>query len=262
MGNNEINLAFAGYNRLFREGLRLLLGARFDIVNEAESFVDALRAMQADALNIHLLIGDPGSHSRTELDALSLISRQFPETKIIILTSETNQVMLDTVLKSGAAGVLSNDISGTALLYCIEIVLLGERIVPTFMPPAVRNTAHVASPPPPIANGVSELTASLSTREREILQCLVNGLSNKLISRELSMSESTVKVHLKMMLRKLRIQNRTQAAVWALNHGILQNNSRKIELVELEENSDQVIYADPLLRQRSDSLQALPSIQH
>jgi len=70
MDGTSINLMFVGYNRLFREGLRLLVGARFNIVKEADSFEEALKILQAEELNVHLLIGDPGVHMSSELDAI------------------------------------------------------------------------------------------------------------------------------------------------------------------------------------------------
>jgi two-component system nitrate/nitrite response regulator NarL len=177
--------------------------------------------------------------------------------------------MLDTVLKNGAGGVLSNDISTTALLYSIEIVLLGERIVPTILPSGGRISAPAPSCALALDTDILGLGASLSARERQILHCLVDGLPNKLIARQLGITESTVKVHLKVLLRKLRIQNRTQAAVWALNHGFFQNDDLQIESREPGVSLDQE--ADPNLpdRTRADSVQPIainghikmPSIQ-
>src|SRR6202021_2892549 len=104
---------------------------------------------------------------------VSEVSSQFPQAKIIVLAPETNQFMLDTVLQNGVGGVLSNDISATALLYSIEIVLLGERIVPTILPPAGRVGAPPSSRALMLGADISGLDASLSARERQILRCLV-----------------------------------------------------------------------------------------
>ena len=262
MRDLAVNLMFVGYNRLFREGLRLLVGERFNVVLETESFENALKSMQTEEMTVHLLIGDPGSQASTELNAISEISSHFPQTKIIILASETCRAMMDSLLKSGVRGVLSSDISATALLYSIEIVLLGERIVPTILPLDRR----IATPGP--SNLVAfdadagGRGASLSTRERQILHCLVEGLPNKSIARRLGMTESTVKVHLKVLLRKLRIQNRTQAAVWALNHGFLQSDDPQAEEPDLGLGSDDEV--DSVFREgrRSESLQGMTMNGH
>jgi two-component system nitrate/nitrite response regulator NarL len=233
MNQDTRRTLFAGYNRLFREGMRLLLGDKFDLLDCVDSFEDALDAMRAGNLNLDLLIGDPGTHTTTELSAISEISREFPQVKIIILAAQTTQAMLDALLQSGVGGVLSNDISTTALLYSIEIVLLGERIVPTIL----SSGTGVTSPASSAGANTSELGNALSPRERQILHCLVEGLPNKSIARNLATSEATVKVHLKMLLRKLRIQNRTQAAVWALNHGFCQSDDSHVDEIEIRPNT-------------------------
>jgi two-component system nitrate/nitrite response regulator NarL len=214
------NTIFAGYNRLFREGMNLLLGERFDI-NHVESFKDALKAIQTGNLAIDLLIGDPGNNVSAELNAISEISQQFPEVRIIALAPEVSQAMLDALINNGVGGVLSSDISVAALRYSIEIVMLGERIVPTVL----SSSAGVSARTPSTGSDTSQLGDHLSGRERQILHYLMDGLPNKLIARHLDISEATIKVHLKMLLRKLRIHNRTQAAVWALNHGFQKDDA-------------------------------------
>lgn len=80
------------------------------------------------------------------------------------------------------------------------------------------STEHQPAPLPAYVNGTSTRAVKLSDREAEILQCLVNGASNKAIARDLRIAEATVKVHVKGLLRKMQLQNRTQAAIWALNN--------------------------------------------
>jgi two-component system nitrate/nitrite response regulator NarL len=233
MAAKPITAIFAGYDRLFREGMRLLLGERFDILQYVESFENALNAMRAGNTNIDLLIGDPGSNMLTELNAISSISREFSQTKVVVLAQQIDRIDLNTLLESGAGGVLSSNISVTALLCSIEIVLLGERIIPTILSSGGVTPSAAQSFTLTLAEDATDLGDSLSARERQILYCLVDGLPNKSIARNLGMTESTVKVHLKMLLRKLRIQNRTQAAIWALNHGFFATEEQKILAAEL-----------------------------
>jgi two-component system nitrate/nitrite response regulator NarL len=204
---------------LFGEAVRLILGERFNLVHETASFKLALEYLGAHQHQIDLMIGDPGANPIPEFEVISLITQRFPEAKIIILTEWTSQALLDIALKSGAVGFLSNDISVAALLCSIEIVLLGERIIPTMLPFGPVNMPSVPAPKTLPSFGGSEPVIPLSGREERILHCLVDGMSNRTIADTLSMTESTVKVHLKALLRKLRVQNRTQAAVWALNSG-------------------------------------------
>jgi two-component system nitrate/nitrite response regulator NarL len=208
------NIIFAGYNRLFREGMNLLLSERFEMLAHAVSFADALTAMHTGELQIDLLIGDPGEIVSTEISAILDIRRQFPNTKIIALAPQVSQTMLDALLESGVGGILSNNISVAALMYSIEIVMLGDRICP-----ATLSSNKGIALSAPSKTDTSHFGAQLSSRESQILCCLVDGLPNKSIAIRLGIAEATIKVHLKMLLRKLHVQNRTQAAIWGVGHG-------------------------------------------
>jgi two-component system nitrate/nitrite response regulator NarL len=199
--------------------MRVLLGTKFNIVQEVCSFARALEYMKESGAEVDIVIGNPGSDPTPEFAAISTISQDFLQTRVIILTEWTSQSLLETALKSGAAGFLSKDISVGALLCSVDIVLLGERIIPTVLPVGPTGASAGSYSGSTMGFGKSEPAFPLSGREEQILQCLVDGMSNKLIARALDMTESTVKVHLKALLRKLRVQNRTQAAVWALNCG-------------------------------------------
>ncbi len=233
MSTKPITAIFAGYDRLFQEGMRLLLGERFEIVQYIASFEGALEAMRAGNLDVDLVIGDPGLNVAPELEAISAARREFPKTKVIVLAHQIDHSMLNTLLECGAGAVLSSDISVTAILCSIEIVMLGERIIPTVLSSEGRSSAV---PPQPselaVVDDTADVENSLSNRERQILHCLVDGQRNKSIARNLGMTESTVKVHLKMLLRKLRIQNRTQAAIWAYNHGFVSNEESQSPSVD------------------------------
>jgi two-component system nitrate/nitrite response regulator NarL len=99
--------------------------------------------------------------------------------------------------------------------------LLGEQIVPM---PALLRTA--LSRPQAVGQQMSELRSPLSTREAQILGCLEDGLANKRIARDLQMAEATVKVHIKAILRKIQVDNRTQAAIWSMNNRQVTNELR------------------------------------
>ena len=94
--------------------------------------------------------------------------------------------------------------------------MLGQKVMPTELAAALINGAAGVQP----VNGKSVESYGLSERELEILRCLVNGDANKVIANRLDITEATVKVHMKSLLRKIKAGNRTQAAIWALNHGL------------------------------------------
>jgi two-component system nitrate/nitrite response regulator NarL len=225
-----VTTVFVGFNQLFEEGLTRLLGERLNIIKNIRTIKDALTHMQSNDQHVDLIIADPGPQKAVEFAAISEISDKFPETKLVVLTSKIDHAILEMTTQNGAVGVLSNDISTTALLYSIEIVLLGERIAPIILQSPGLGFYPVQ---PSELSRASKLVAALSTREEQILHCLVEGLPNKLIARNLDISEPTVKVHLRMLLRKLQLENRTQAAMWALNSGFSQNDETPVQIPHL-----------------------------
>jgi two-component system nitrate/nitrite response regulator NarL len=204
-------------NHPFRAGLKSILcrdGSK--TVTEAPSFRSAWNMLQTEDSRVDFLLGDPGPDLVNEFDAVRAIARQSPNVKIVILTDRLTPPRLAMAFDSGASGVLSKNISAEALHQSLQVVLLGDQ---NHFVDSLRAPAAVPPPRPEVTDQAAEILATLSGRENQILGCLVHGLPNKLIARELNMAEATVKVHLKAVLRKLKAQNRTQAAIWALNRG-------------------------------------------
>jgi two-component system nitrate/nitrite response regulator NarL len=209
-------LILAGENQLFREGLKHILGsAALTIVGEAESLREVLPMLRSDDENANLIIYDQPENSVQDFDALKEITQEFPMVGIVILADHIDSAGLDMALMGGARGFLPKKISSAALNLSLELILLGENLftAPASLP-ATRSMADCS----PTDGQISELRTPLSLRERQILECLEGGLPNKTIARNLDIAEATVKVHLKAVLRKIRVSNRTQAAVWAMNH--------------------------------------------
>jgi two-component system nitrate/nitrite response regulator NarL len=102
-----------------------------------------------------------------------------------------------------------------ALSRSLELVMLGQQIFPT----RLMLGTMLAEAEGDTRNAALRASSGLSPRELEILRMLVNGESNRAIARELTVTEATIKVHLRSLLRKVRVNNRTQAAVWAINNG-------------------------------------------
>ena len=213
----RVNLLISDGNRLFREGLsRILASRRMVIAGEARSLTEILEMLRSGNFPCDLLLCDPGDNEQ-ELATLHEISQEFPAIKSVLLTHRITSSSLETAIEGGANAFLPKDISADALRYSLEIVLLGEQIFPTVQSLLEPRPASVASTELPM---MTSRQVPLSTRERQILACLVNGQPNKTIARNLNMAEATVKVHLKALLRKINAQNRTQAAIWGMNHGL------------------------------------------
>jgi two-component system nitrate/nitrite response regulator NarL len=119
---------------------------------------------------------------------------------------------LRDAMNAGADGFLMNDVSPEALLQSLELVMLGEKVFPTNLAAMLLDLSNAPSP-------LNSVRGVMTPREHEILQALVTGSSNKMIANRLGITEATVKIHLKTLLRKIDVNNRTQAAIWAVNNG-------------------------------------------
>ncbi len=204
-----------GRNKLFREGLKSLLkGSQFEVVGEA----DDVSMFEIDAdLEPGLILIDLSSNPSHIVDDLNHLGSALPDSPVVILNDNLCSNTLASCLAAGASGYLMKDISLDALLISLQLVVLGEKVFPTHLAALLVNGVANAVP----ASVPADNTYGLSEREMQILQCLVQGDSNKLIANRLSITEATVKVHMKSLLRKINVSNRTQAAIWALNNGLM-----------------------------------------
>jgi two-component system nitrate/nitrite response regulator NarL len=162
-------------------------------------------------------------------DRLAEIRTHCPDIKVIILTGDGSRATFMAALGLAVDAYLFKDMSADALIRSFEVVAVGQQIFPSALimsrayagdgatVPLVNYFAAALAPRAPAEEAIA---AGLTDREMDILRALVQGHSNKMIARELAISEGHVKVYLKTLLRKVRVKNRTQAAVWALNHGV------------------------------------------
>jgi two-component system, NarL family, nitrate/nitrite response regulator NarL len=207
-------------NRLFREGLkRIFEGSPFEVRREAGNFDEVLGA-PSDETPPDLVLADLAENGANFVEQISTLRSRQPGLRIVVLTDRISNASLATALDAGVDGYLLKDMSADALQQSLRLVMLGEKVFPTGL-------AHLLIAgrlkEPGRANGLAQLaTPGLSDREVEILTCLLNGMSNKVIANQLRISEGTVKVHLKGILKKINVRNRTQAAIWAINNGIHQ----------------------------------------
>ncbi len=202
-------------NKLFREGLkRLLDDSPFQIVAEAGNLREAVSAVEGGT-HPQLILLDLVSGGDEEAEGMRRLRAVLPEARMVILTSELCTRRLANALEAGADGYLMKDLSSDALAQSLRLVMMGEKVFPTHLA-ALLISGRVNG------NGADMPVSrkGLSQREVQILRCLLNGDSNKMIANHLNITEATVKVHLKSLLRKINASNRTQAAIWALNNGI------------------------------------------
>jgi two-component system, NarL family, nitrate/nitrite response regulator NarL len=146
-------------------------------------------------------------------DPSALLAHQQNAGKIVVLAKEHDCRGLEHDQIAALSGILTYDLSAAAFVRSLRLICSGERVFPRELTLRSKpgTSSQETSPP---RSGVERL----SPREREILFHLVEGHSNKGIARILRITEATVKVHLKSLLRKIRVDNRTQAAIWALSN--------------------------------------------
>lgn len=205
-------------NRLSRDGLaRIFADTRFEVVGEADSLTSLLNQTSEHETPADLVLLDANILEDRVGENVGSLREALPETKVVVLGNSQQPQVLFECFSAGADGCLLKDISSAALLESLELILLGERVFPSqLLALVMRGNASFGGRQPITA--VSE--ARLSERELQIMRYLVAGHSNKVIANRLDVTEATVKVHLKSILRKIKAQNRTQAAIWALNHGL------------------------------------------
>jgi Response regulator containing a CheY-like receiver domain and an HTH DNA-binding domain len=218
----QISILLVDQSRLFREGLkRIFQDSVFQVSHEAAALSEALDKLKSSPDTNILLTELPVGNAASPSDVIGAIRDTAPNTRIVVLTNDNDGVSLMRALDAGVDGYLLKSMSADALKQSLHLVMLGEKVFPTDLARCLVNGAQVPSG----SSGTGRRTASgrgLSEREMQILNCLLGGDSNKMIANRLQISEGTVKVHLKGILKKINVQNRTQAAIWALNNGMAQ----------------------------------------
>ena len=200
---------------LFRSGIRLLLQRQSgcEVVGEAGNVLEGVKEAKRWKPDVILL--DLHMPDVSGLEAIQILKEEVPQAEIIMLTvSEESEDLLEA-LHMGARGYLLKNIETDFLIESIRRAALGESVMSPQM--AGKLADSLRNPVKGSANDASKL----SPREREIIAKLARGDSNKEIARELKLSESTVKIHVQGILRKLNLSSRVQAAVYAVEHGMV-----------------------------------------
>ena len=217
-----------GKSILLREGLaKILRAANFRILASVSN-ADDLRPSKA---KLHLplyLIVHTGDDFDIALEQIALFRNRHADARIAIVADHYRMNELASAFHAGANGYFVNVITCDRFIRSIELVMMGETIFPqaflSFIidanrPRLIEAAASVRNLEPILVATEDATAPLLSPQEKVILRCLIEGDSNKYIARKIDITEATVKVHVKAILRKIRVQNRTQAAVWGINYG-------------------------------------------
>jgi len=203
---------------LFRSGIKLLLQRQtgFEVAGEAAGALEG--AKLAKRLKPDVVLLDLHMPGTSGLESIALLREESPLSEILMLTVSEDAEDLLEALRNGARGYLLKNIETDFLLDAIRRAAAGESVLSASM--ATKLADAMRAPPASQKPGVADISL-LSPREREIIGMLARGASNKQIARDLDLAESTVKIHVQAILRKLNLSSRVQAAVYAVEHGIL-----------------------------------------
>ncbi|HEY3144061.1 MAG TPA: response regulator transcription factor [Acidimicrobiales bacterium] len=215
-----IRVLIADDHPVVREGLRSFLATRpgIEVVGEAgtaDSAITAARALQPDVVLVDLAMPGDGIEAIRGMQALPTPPR------CLVLTSFAGDDKVLPALRAGAAGYLLKDVHPSDLEAAIRTVHQGG----TLLAPAVASRViHEATSPHRDDSAEAGRLAELTPREREVLALLGRGLSNRELAEALFVSEKTIKTHVSSILTKLRVTDRTQAALYAARNGLVDDS--------------------------------------
>jgi DNA-binding NarL/FixJ family response regulator len=211
-----MRVLIADDHALFRDGLRSLLEARgIEVVAEARNGQEAIELAKLHRPDIVLM--DLGMPVLDGLAATRLLLADEPSINVVVVTASEEDTDLFEAIKSGAQGYLHKDMEADELIAFLEGVLRGE---PALTPALARKLLREFAQPTP--GPAEQESDKLTSREREVLELMVQGVvSNRALAERLSISENTVKYHLRQILRKLHLQNRAQVVAYALRHKLV-----------------------------------------
>ena len=222
-------------SRIVREGLsRILAKSPFEPACTASGMTDVPSTIAGAGEQVLVVTGIREENRLAE--HLSAAKASFPDSHVVVVGDASQDDLVTAALGLGATSFVDENVAASTLVKELELVAQGEpvisvliakRLLGHFSPPA---SEELASPfgeeaataealdgqRSPEAQGEASQNSQLSGREGAILKGLVEGASNKMIACQLQITEATVKVHVKAILRKIRVRNRTQAAIWAL----------------------------------------------
>lgn len=204
---------------LFRSGVRLLLKRQgdFEIVAEAADGIEGLK--RARELRPDVILLDLNMPGLSGLEVLKILSQDLPDCAVIVLTVSEEGDELAEALRSGARGYLVKNIDAEALVDGIRSAVEGKPVIDPGMTAKLVEQFRSHGPAAPeaaVAGGALAPRSRLTAREMEVTQLLAKGASNKVIARELNVSESTVKIHVQNILKKLNLNSRVQIAVYVV----------------------------------------------
>lgn len=217
---NPLSVIIVEDHEFMRTGLAFAVRKKspFDLVGEAGDGIEALALVEEKQPN--LVVMDIGMPRMDGVTAAQQIKEKYPEIKVIMLTSRQNEDEIRASITAGADAYCMKDISVEKLIQVMQLVADGG----IWLDPAVASivSQSLANSEQSSNYSASEHQSSLTDREKEVLKLIVQGKSNKEIAMALGITLPTTKVHVSNIIQKLAVDDRTQAAVKAIQNGMVQ----------------------------------------
>jgi two-component system nitrate/nitrite response regulator NarL len=218
----SLNVLLVDDHTLFREGLESLLSRRnINILAAVGSGQEGLRL--ATELKPDVILLDMRMPEMSGMDVLRQLRKNGFKNPVAMLTTSSDERDLVESLRSGAQGYLLKDMEPDQLVVALRDIVAGKTVVAPDLAPVLARVVQGDTITPPDESPFAKLTP----RENEILALLAEGQSNKVIARNLGISDGTVKLHVKSILRKLGVHSRVEAAVIAVEHGMRTSRSEQ-----------------------------------
>ncbi|MBA3335957.1 MAG: response regulator transcription factor [Chloroflexia bacterium] len=211
---------------MYRRGLRRLLEetGRYEVVGEAQSGHEAIHF--ADVYHPELIILDVQLPGITGLKVARILRKQRQDAKLVFLSIHFDDERLFDAIRAGAKAFLTKSLDTDLLLDALRRVTAGENLLdqlvmsrPNLAAKMLLEFRSIGATPTLMENTAGEALLPLSSREVEVLDCVAQGLTNKQIAEVLYVTEQTVKNHMTSVLRKLDVNDRVQAVLFAVKHG-------------------------------------------
>jgi|TARA_Y100000294_G_scaffold40719_1_gene36862 DNA-binding NarL/FixJ family response regulator len=216
MATNKIRLMVVDDHEVVRTGLRAILEPEDDIevVAEAPSAVEAAR--QADAHQPNVVLMDVRMEGMNGIEACRIIKNSHPDMAVLMLTSFSEEEAVTSAIMAGASGFLLKNVGRVELLKAIRAVGAGQSLLdPAVTRSVIDRYAKL------LESERDRAVDAISDREREVITLVAQGMTNRQIAEQLVISENTARNHVSRILEKLNLTRRSEAAVFAAQHGLL-----------------------------------------
>lgn len=209
-----IRLMIVDDHAVLRDGLKTILESELDIevVGEADSGDAALQLLEI--VQPDVVLTDINMQGMTGIEVTKAIKHQHPDIRVLILTMHSHEEYLMAAIKEGADGYLLKDAPSDQVIEAVRTVYRGESVIHPSLTKKLMNYHQQQLQ-------VEKTESALTERERDVLICLVEGLTNKEIGERLFVSEKTVKIHVSNIFKKLNVKSRSQVVIHAVQHRLV-----------------------------------------